>query len=178
LWLRHSVSASLRAYSAAAEARAMAASRSARAASRCSRAESLAMVLEEAALPACSCASLSRRSLSRTLACRMSNPLYCSPAPCLDLLQSSDQKQGADLISTPESSLLDMPGCSAVKPCSLVRSAILQEHHALRFSFMRAGRSSEGCCCYRVLSAVCNITPAIKFIGPSNLVTLNASDKS
>ena len=178
LWLRHSVSASLRAYSAAAEARAMAASRSARAASRCSKAESLAVVLEEAALPACSCASLSRRSLSRTLACRMPIPFYCRQAPCSELLQSSNWKQGANLISTPERSLLDMPGCNAMKRCSLVCSAILQEHHAVRFSFMLADRSSEDCCCYRALPAVCSITPAIEFIGPSNLVTLNASDKS
>ena len=84
LWLRHSVSASLRAYSAAAEARAMAASRSARAASRCSSAESFATVLEEAALPVCSCFSLSRRSLSRALAWTV--PLTLSRTPSLMLV--------------------------------------------------------------------------------------------
>ena len=68
LWLRHSASASLRAYSAAAEARAMAASRSASAASRCSSAESLAVDREEGIARLQPLLSLSRSSLSRTLA--------------------------------------------------------------------------------------------------------------
>ena len=119
MWLRHSVSASVRAYSAAAEARAMAASRSARAASRCSSAESFAIVLEEAALPACSCASLSRRSLSRALAYRVSLPMSNTQRSEVQTL-NEEQGTGKKLEAPPGPT--DSVGHAKVPPLCIVQA--------------------------------------------------------